>query len=135
MTARIVIIDDEEDILELLSVLLQDEGFEVHLRKLTFEDLADVEHLSPDLITLDLFLGHQWEGWELLQRLKEHPPTATIPLILCTAAKLDSEQDSYTQQHHIPVAAKPFDLDDLTQLVHSAIGSRPPPFDVSMQTA
>jgi len=61
MTARIVIIDDEEDILELLSVLLQDEGYEVYLRKLIFEDLADVEHLSPDLIILDLFLGHQRE--------------------------------------------------------------------------
>ena len=132
MTARIVIIDDEKDLLELLSSLLQEEGYEVHLRNLIFEDLADLKHLTPNLIILDLFMGHQAEGWKFLQRLKTHQATATIPLILCTAAHLTPDQQSYTQQQRIPIVSKPFDLDDLVQLVRKVLVSSPPE-DVPLQ--
>ena len=123
MAARIVIIDDDEDILELFSDILQAEGYEVHLRTLIFEDLADVEHLAPQLIIIDLFLGHRREGWEFLQRLKSHLPTAPIPLILCTAAQVTPEQQSSMQQQGIPILFKPFDLDELHQLVRQRVGS------------
>lgn len=123
MAARIVIIDDDEDILELFSDILKAEGYEVHLRKLIFEDLADVVHLAPHLIVLDLLLGNQREGWTFLQRLKSHLPTASLPLILCTAANLTPDQQSYIQQQGIPILFKPFDLDELHQLVRHHVGS------------
>ena len=123
MAARIVIIDDNKDILELFLDILRIEGYEVHLRELIFEDLADVVQLAPHLIILDLLLGSQGEGWEFLQKLKSHPLTASIPLILCTAAQLTPEQQSYVQQLDIPILFKPFDLDELHKLMHHRVGS------------
>jgi DNA-binding response OmpR family regulator len=125
MSTRIIVIDDDADILELFSITLQDEGYEVHLREFIFEDPAEAEHLAPNLIIVDLLLGYQQNGWGFLQRLKSHPPTASIPLILCTAARLTSEQESYLQQQGIPIMFKPFELDELHQLVRHLVSSQP----------
>ncbi|MGZ6365990.1 MAG: response regulator [Ktedonobacteraceae bacterium] len=121
MPARIMILDDDEDILELLSIVLQEEGYEVHKSNLIFQDIADVERFVPDLMFVDLFMGHAQAGWEFLQQLKTHPFTVKIPLILCTAATLTPEQVRFTQRHGIPIVYKPFDLDDLNQRVRKSI--------------
>ena len=121
MPVRIMILDDDEDILELLSIVLQEEGYEVHKSDLVFQDIADVERFAPDLMIVDLFMGHAKTGWEFLQQLKTHPSTTRIPLILCTAATLTPEQERFTQQHGIPIVYKPFDLDDLNQRVRKSI--------------
>lgn len=125
MPARIVILDDNEDILELFSIVLQEEGYEVHVRNLIFEHVADVERLAPDLMIVDLFMDAPGAGWEFLQQLKTYPPTATIPLFLCTAATLTPEQECYTQQHGIPIVSKPFELADINQRVRQVIGLQP----------
>ena len=125
MSTRSIVIDDDVDILELFSLTLQDEGYEVHLREHIFEDLADAEHLAPHLIIVDLFLSYHQNCWGFLQRLKSHPPTASIPIILCTAAQLTSGQESYIQQQGIPIISKPFELDELHQLVRHLVSSQP----------
>jgi CheY-like chemotaxis protein len=125
MNGRIVILDDDEDTLEVLSDILQDEGHDVHRRELLFEDLAEVERLAPDLIIVDLFMGAKRAGWEFLQRLKAYAPTAPIPLILCTAGHLSPEEESMAQDQGVPIVYKPFDLDELTHLVTYLLGSPP----------
>ena len=123
MNRRIVILEDDEDIRELFSVFLQEYGFEIHLFSQVFENLADVELLAPDLMIVDLFIGGTQEGWEFVYQLKAHPPTAHIPLILCTAGKLTSEQETATESYGIPILYKPFELEELHRLVHRIIGS------------
>ena len=125
MNGRIVILEDDEDIRELFDVVLQEQGFEIHLFSQVFESLADVERLAPDLLIVDLFIGGTQEGWEFVHRLKAYPPTAQIPLILCTAGKLNSEQESATQSHGISILYKPFELDELGHLVHRLMNSSP----------
>lgn len=123
MNGRIVILEDDEDIRELFYVFLQEHGFEIHLFSQVFENIADVERLAPDLMIVDVFIGGTQEGWEFAYRLKDYPPTAHIPLILCTAGKLTSEQETATASHGIPILYKPFELDELQLLVHRFIGS------------
>lgn len=124
MPARVLILEDDDDILELFSTVLQGEGYEVQLRDVLFENISEVDHLTPDLLMVDLFMGHAHAGWDFLQHLKTHPPTMSIPLILCTAATLTAEQESFTQQHAIPILFKPFEIEDLKHLVHESL--RPP---------
>jgi CheY-like chemotaxis protein len=119
MKGRILVLDDDEDTLEVLSVLLQDEGYEEYQRDLLIEDLAEVERLAPVVMIVDSYMGAKHAGWEFLQRLKAHPPTAHIPIILCTAGSLTPEQIHTTQDQEIPVVYKPFDLNELLHLVHS----------------
>ena len=125
MNGCIVILEDDEDIRELFSIVLQEQGYEVHLHDQVFADLAEVERVAPDLLIVDVFIGAKQEGWEFVHRLKAHPPTARIPLLLCTAAKLTSEQESFTQDHGIPILYKPFEFEELDHLVHRLIGSPP----------
>ena len=125
MNGRIVILEDDEDIRELFSVFLQELGFEIHLFSQVFENLTDVERLAPDLMIVDVYIGGTQEGWEFVHRLKAHPPTAHIPLILCTAGKLTLEQESVTQDYGIPILYKPFEFEELDHLVHRLIGSPP----------
>lgn len=89
-----------------------------------FEAVSEVERYAPDLLIVDLFMGDAYTGWDFLQHLKTHPPTLSIPLILCTAATLTAEQERFTQQHSIPVMYKPFDIEDLKHFVYESI--RPP---------
>ena len=126
MNGRIVILEDDEDILELFYIFLQEHGFEIHLFSQVFENLADVERLAPDLLIVDLFIGGTQEGWDFVHRFKAHPATAYIPLILCTAGKLTSEQQSITESYGIPILYKPFELDELHLLVHRFMDSSSP---------
>lgn len=119
----ILIIDDNEAILDLFSLIMEEEGYEVHLRQNVFENLLDIEMLTPNLILLDLFMGKEQQGWKFLQRLKVHRPTTSIPLLLCTAAKLSGDQEGYIQQRGIPVIQKPFELDELTRQIREALQS------------
>jgi len=123
MNGRIIILEDDEDIRELFYVILQEYGFEIHPFSQVIENLTDVERLAPDLLIVDVFIGGTQGGWEFVHRLKAHPPTAHIPLILCTAGKLTSEQECATESQGIPILYKPFELDELQLLVHRFIGS------------
>ena len=122
MPVRILILEDDDDILELLSTVLQGEGYEVQQRNVLFENVSEVERFAPNLMMVDLFMGHADAGWDFLQHLKTHPSTMGIPLILCTAGTLTAEQERFTQHHAIPIIFKPFEIDALKQLVHQSVG-------------
>ena len=123
MTARILVIDDDQSILELFRSILQgEEGYDVHLSTFAFEEITDVEHLHPDLVILDMKIGSHNEGWLLMQKLRMYRPTKDIPIILCTAALLDvREQEETLRQKGIPIVYKPFDIDELVQVVHQQL--------------
>jgi CheY-like chemotaxis protein len=92
MKGCILVLDDDEDTLEVLSILLQEEGYQVSTRNHLIEDLAEVERLAPVVVIVDLFMSAPHAGWEFLQHLKAHPATTPIPIILCTAGTLTPEQ-------------------------------------------
>jgi len=83
---RMLVVEDDEDILELICFNLQKEGFRID-RALTGEDalrmVADGRDL-PALILLDLMLP-RLSGFEVCRRLKENAATAAIPIIMVTA--------------------------------------------------
>ena len=124
MKGRILVLDDDEDTLEVLSILLQEEGYQVSTRNHLIQDLAEVERLAPVVMIVDLFMGAPNAGWEFMQHLKAHPPTTSIPIILCTAASLIPEQVSEVQHQGLSVVYKPFDLDELIHLVQSLTSQR-----------
>lgn len=118
MAARILVIDDEADILEMFRLIFEAEGYEVLIASSAYEDAKEVERLAPDLIILDVVIGHQRVGWQMLKDLKDYPPTASIPLILCTAAEQGAqEHQEAAQAQNIPIVHKPFDIDDLLETV------------------
>ncbi len=81
---KIVVVDDEEDILDLLRYNLSKEGYEVSCAGSGEEALRLVQSESPSLMVLDLMLP-DIDGFEVARRLKNHPNTRNILILMLTA--------------------------------------------------
>ena len=125
MAARILVVNDTQEILELFRMILEgEEGYEVILSGFPIQDIHDVEQIKPDLIILDLVFGSEKTGMQMLQMLKMKRSTASIPVIICTAAlDLVREQEGYLNSQGIHLIYKPFDIDHLMTNVKRLLGS------------
>ncbi len=124
MSARILVVNDTQEILELFRMLLEEEGYEVILSGFPIQQISDVERINPDLIILDFVFGDQKIGWQMLQMLKMQRSTALIPVIVCTAAlDMVREQEGYLVSQGVHVVFKPFDIDHLMTNIKQALES------------
>ena len=125
MTTRIMVINDTQEILEMFRAILEEEGYEVILYSFAILDMDEYERVKPDLIILDLVFGGEKSGWQMLQKLKMNRSTATIPVIVCTAAtNAIREMEGYLLSKGVGVILKPFDIDDLVAAVKLALQIR-----------
>jgi len=115
MKARILVVNDTQEILELFRMILgEEEGYEVVLSGFPIQQVKEIELIKPDLIILDLVLGDEKTGMQMLQMLKMQRSTAAIPVLVCTAAlQIVREQEGYLVSQGVHVVFKPFDIDDL----------------------
>ena len=90
MITKVLVVDDQKDLLELLSMALTQEGYIVRTAAGGAEAMEAVAADKPDLILLDIMLGDT-SGIKLTTRWKNDAQTAHIPIILLTAK--DSETD------------------------------------------
>jgi PAS domain S-box-containing protein len=77
----ILVVDDDKNSSELLSVILKEAGYSVALLYSGKNVLKVVKNLKPDIITLDVFLP-DINGWLVLKQLKNDPHTASIPVLI-----------------------------------------------------
>ena len=89
---RILIVDDEQDLLEILKFNLETEGYEADTAT-SAEEALTLDVASYDLLLLDVMMGGM-SGFAMAKRLKENPTTAAVPIIFLTAR--DTENDTVT---------------------------------------
>lgn len=107
----VLIVDDERYIVDLLSDLLEDEGYEV-LRAADGQAALDVlDRHQPDLVVADVMMP-RIDGVRLLSIIREHDKE--LPVILMSAA-VTPRMDG------VPFLPKPFDIDDLLALVEEKL--------------
>lgn len=90
MAATILVVDDEKDILDLLTYNLEKEGYIVVTARNGTAALTAATERHPDLCVLDVMMPGM-DGWEVCKSLRRDPATASIPVIFLTAR--DSEFD------------------------------------------
>ena len=90
MQKQIVIVEDEPDILDVLSYNLKREGFEVATSQNGAEGLGLIQRLKPDLVLLDLMLPGM-DGLDVCRQLKTNSVTDNIPVIMLTAKGEESD--------------------------------------------
>ncbi len=123
----ILVVDDDPDILEALSEILEAEGFEIRRARNGKEALERLEPDPPQLILLDLMMPVM-DGWEFAQRMKQKPAAiSSIPLIVLSADR--NVGNKATDIGAVGYLAKPFELNDLLEMVRRALkeGPRTPP--------
>ena len=97
-------------------------GYEVALYSYAVMDMREVKGIAPDLIILDYIFGREGLGWQMPQKLKMERKTATIPVIICTAATKEVQEiEGYLQAQGVRVIPKPFDIDTLLDTVKLAL--------------
>ncbi|HEV58335.1 MAG TPA: response regulator transcription factor [Phycisphaerales bacterium] len=90
MRADILVVDDEQDLLDLLRMGLEGEGYRVRTVLTGAEALDEVRTRPPDLVLLDIMLDDV-SGIDVAAQLKHGPQTAGIPIILLTAKDSDTD--------------------------------------------
>ncbi len=81
---RVVCIEDESEMIDLVSMILSREGYEVIGAAGGLQGLQVVEDVQPGLVLLDLMMP-DLDGWEVYQRLRSNPKTMDLPIIVVTA--------------------------------------------------
>lgn len=112
---RILVVDDDKDILEVLQFILEDSGYEVDILsdgKYLFEK---IKANTPNLILLDIMLG-AFDGRELCKDIKRNIETHNIPVVLISASHNIAELVN-PQEAPNAFIAKPFDIDELLEIV------------------
>ncbi len=122
MARHILVINDTQDVLDAIKMVLEDAEYTVTTRTEPTTTAADVEHIQPDLLILDMLFAGKNVGWELIQALRLHPATAHLPVIVCTAARREvTESESVLLGKGVSVVYKPFDIDELVAAVEQAL--------------
>ena len=83
----ILIIDDDPDITEAMTVVLENKGYEVRSAQDSTEGMERLKETKPDVIILDVMMRTSQEGFELSRELKHNADYKSIPILMLTAVK------------------------------------------------
>ena len=117
--ARILIIDDDDDVRAALAISLQHAGYEVSLSMDGLDALEALRTDLPSAIVLDLMMPYM-NGLEMLATLRAREEWARIPVVVITANRGYDEQDLHVQA----VLRKPFELEELIAAIGHTAASR-----------
>ena len=117
---RILVVEDDRDIAELVERYLQKAGFSIELLSSGRDALKAIADRTPDLLILDLMLPHV-DGLEICRSVRSDPRTAAIPIIMLTARAEESERIVGLEIGADDYVAKPFSPNELVARVRALL--------------
>ena len=114
MATRILIVDDDPAIVQVLQEILDDEGFEVRSTLDGREALSEIQRMHPDVVLSDIMMP-SLDGVALTRKLREQGDPTPVVLMSAVFAGVDLPG--------VRFIAKPFDVDHLIHVVHRAVDS------------
>jgi DNA-binding response OmpR family regulator len=125
---RVLVVDDDEVIRQLIAVNLTLEGFEVSTAVDGQDCLDKVTDVKPDVITLDVMMP-RLDGWVTATQLRRNPATSTIRVVLITARAQEDDRDHGRQVGVDAYLTKPFDPAEMIRVVRELAGAPSSAFD------
>jgi CheY-like chemotaxis protein len=113
---RVLVVDDDEVIRQLITLNLELEGFEVHEASDGADALRKVVEIDPAVITLDVMMPNL-DGWDAAARLRSDPATAHVKVVLLSARAQEADVRRGSRLGVDAYLTKPFDPDDLVDVV------------------
>jgi DNA-binding response OmpR family regulator len=112
--ARILVIDDDKAVLEVVETILVKEGYDVEIISDWRVVFAKIKEYKPDLVILDIFISGA-DGRVICKELKKSKTTLNIPVILFSAS---NRLESYTKDSNAQgYLKKPFEIVELVNIV------------------
>lgn len=115
MRKKILITDDDKDIVEILTIILTESGYETHGLTKGNRIFEEIKEFEPDLILMDVMLGGM-DGLTICKNIKENILYSHLPVILISATP-DMEDALAVQGAPNDYLEKPFDIDILLSKV------------------
>jgi CheY-like chemotaxis protein len=115
-------VDDEIAIVEILTGILEDEGYRVTHAANGRDALASIAAQQPDLVLLDVMMPIL-DGWETLQAIRASGRDASLPVLMMSAAP---RPEDFVEDERTRFLRKPFDVDDLLRAIAAMITGPPP---------
>src|ERR1700748_2828412 len=118
---RVLVVDDDEVIRQLIAVNLQLEGFDVETAVDGQDCLDKVADVAPDVITLDVMMP-RLDGWETARQLRKSPDTEHIKVVLISARAQEDDKAHGAQVGADAYLTKPFDPNEMIRVVRELAG-------------
>ena len=119
---RVLVVDDDEVIRQLIAVNLQLEGFDVSMAVDGQDCLDKVGDIDPDVITLDVMMP-RLDGWETAVQLRSSPDTAHIKVVLISARAQEDDKARGGRVGADAYLTKPFDPNEMIRVVRELAGA------------
>lgn len=116
---KILVVDDDEEVLETTQLILEIGGYDVEALEdatLVFESTSTFE---PDLILLDIVLG-KYDGREICSQLKKHDDTKHIPILMMSGLYSEQEMEAASCAPD-DFLTKPFKMDNLLEKIQNLL--------------
>ncbi|WP_404475009.1 response regulator [Vreelandella venusta] len=123
--AKVLVVDDEPNIVLSLEFLMEQAGFEVITAEDGEQALEQVNNTSPDLLLLDISLPGM-SGFDVLERLRGQEATAQLPIIMLTAHGRDVEREKGMALGADDYITKPFSTQSLVEKVKALLTEEQP---------
>jgi len=117
---KVLVVDDEEDVVDVLRLVLGKSGFAVETAASGIDGLARAQSTLPDLVLLDIMM-HQMDGWEVLKLLKLDERTRGIPVVILSARVEPKDKIRGLQEGAIDYVTKPFAVRELLQKIEAVL--------------
>ncbi len=121
---RVLVVDDEPDVLLLCRVNLEFEGYEVSTAPDGEAGLAACRELRPDVVLLDVMMP-KMDGWQVLEAIKGDEELKHIPVVMLTAKVQDEDQIRGWSAGAAEYITKPFSPLSLSQVIGDVIANDP----------
>jgi phosphate regulon transcriptional regulator PhoB len=117
---RVLVVEDEQDVAELLRYNMAKEGYDVVLAANGTEALRRAREVKPEVILLDIMVP-QLNGWEVCRRLKQDPETRAIPVIMVTGRVEEGDKVLGFEMGADDYVTKPFSPRELIARIRAAV--------------
>jgi DNA-binding response OmpR family regulator len=122
MPKRVLVVDDDPPVVELLRQALSDAGFQVEAAPDGAHALLAIDALRPDLVVLDAMMPVM-DGFQVLRTLRERPATADLPVVMLTSLGGDADVTRGWAGGVDCYLTKPFDIGEVIAMVTRMVES------------
>jgi two-component system response regulator ResD len=117
VTKKVLVIEDEVNIAELLRLYLEKDGFQVRIAGDGATGVAEVKVFKPDLVLLDIMLPTM-DGWEVCRAIRK---TSNVPIIMLTAKQETFDKVAGLEMGADDYITKPFEVKELLARIHAVL--------------
>jgi DNA-binding response OmpR family regulator len=123
MSGKVLIVDDEPNIVTSLEFLMRKNRYEVQVARDGGEALGLVERFRPDVVLLDVMMP-VWSGLEVCRRIRANPELRGVKIVMLTARGRESERDRGLAAGANAYVTKPFSTKELVSTVRELMPGR-----------